>query len=237
MTAFWERDEEVVLFVSRDGGETLQGPRPIIRPEPKPFEDNGLGAAHAFPRSFGWPVLAVDPRTAGRLFVVWGDYRHGDRDVFCVASGDQGTTWSAPVRVNDDPVGNGRDQLTQFVAVDPTDGAVYVLFYDRRDDPDNVAPTVTLARSTDGGRTFTNYGWGTTPLRPTKACFGDYIGLAARSGRVYAAWVEDVPTEHQRAEPAGLVQSGRMTLKPGDWPSGPAAIRVGVADFGDDHSR
>ena len=118
-----------------------------------------------FPRPGGWPVVAIDPRGSGRLFVVWGDYRRRPR-IVCATSEDSGRTWTEPVRVNDDPRGNGKDQSMQWLAVDPTDGAAYVVFYDRRDDPDNVSATVTLARSTDGGRTFTNYAWSDTASGP-----------------------------------------------------------------------
>ena len=43
------------------------------------------------------------------------------------------------------------------MAVDPQSGAVNLIFYDRR--TDNEKTTVTLARSTDGGKTFQNYTW------------------------------------------------------------------------------
>ena len=53
-------------------------------------------------------------------------------DVHFIRSTDGGTTWSAPVRVNDDPIGNGKVQFLTWMAVDPTDGSVNVIFYDRR---------------------------------------------------------------------------------------------------------
>ena len=58
--------------------------------------------------------------------------------------------------MNDDPVGNGAAQFFTWMAVDPVDGSVNVVFYDRRD----LAGTLTgltLARSTDGGQTFVNH--------------------------------------------------------------------------------
>ncbi len=231
MYVYFTRDSEVAVAVSRDGGETFADPVTITRPSPNPNKYTGPGAAYAFPRSFGWPSMAIDPRGKGRLFVAWGDYRNGDRDVMSVTSADQGRTWSKPVRVNNDPVGNGRDQLTQFVAVDPTDGAAYVLFYDRRNDAKNMLPTVTLARSVDGGRTFTNYAWSNKVLDPKQAVFGDYIGMAARGGLVYGAWVENIDSEPGPRKSPQKVLSGSMTLEPDDWPFGPAAIRVGIADF------
>ena len=48
---------------------------------------------------------------SGRIYVVWPDSRNGDPDILLIWSGDGGTTWSAPVRVNDDAVGNKADQF------------------------------------------------------------------------------------------------------------------------------
>ena len=137
---------DMMLTVSKDGGETFSPPAPVAR------SDSGSNVVANFPRPGGWPIMALDPRGSGKVFVVFGDSRHGDRDILCTTSSDGGTTWSAPVRVNDDPKGNGRDQVMQWLAVDPKDGAAYVIFYDRRSDPKNLLPTVTLARSTEHGR-------------------------------------------------------------------------------------
>src|SRR5262249_13185530 len=105
----------------------------------------------------------------------------------------------------------------------PADGAAYLLFYDRRDDSENVLAAATLARSTDGGRTFVNYRWSDEVSNPLETCLGDYLGLASLDGRVYAAWTESVRGETEPA--ADDVAPGRL------FPYGPAAIRVGCADF------
>ena len=147
----------------------------------------------------------------------WGDYRNGDIDIFVATSADRGRTWSKPTRVNDDPLHNGKDQFMQWVAVDPVDGSAYVMFYDRRGDSTNVRPIVVLARSTDGGRSFTNYAWTDVVFDPRESSFlGDYNGLTALNGRVYGIWPEEAQT------PAKLENGrrGRNTI-----------IRVGVAEF------
>src|SRR5438874_2404301 len=41
-----------------------------------------------------------------------------------------------------------------------------VLFYDRRNSQNNRKQSVTLARSTDGGRTFKNYSWTNETFAP-----------------------------------------------------------------------
>ena len=48
------------------------------------------------------------------------------------SSRDSGKTWSAPVRVNNDPPGNGAFQFLTWMAVDQTDGSINIIFYDRR---------------------------------------------------------------------------------------------------------
>ena len=112
-----------------------------------------------------------------------------------MASRDGGERWESPVRVNDDPLGNGKDQLFTWMAVDPADGSVNIVFLDRRD-TEGTAQRVTVARSTDGGRTFAN----TTVDQEAFSCagvgfYGDYLAVAAHAGRVVAAWPHCVGDE------------------------------------------
>jgi hypothetical protein len=166
----------------------------------------------------GFPQVGVDWKS-GKLYVTWSDYHNGDIDVFLISSADHGRTWSEPLRVNDDPLHDGRDQFFQFLAVDPLRGDVYVQFYDRRDDPQNRKTRMTLARSTDGGRTFTNYAWTDTPFEGQSLFLGDYTWLAAWDGRVYGVWAEAAP------QMSGADSSAQSRMR------GATVIRVGTADF------
>ena len=89
-----------------------------------------------------------------------------------------------PVRVNDDPIKNRKEQFFTWMSVDPADGSVNLVFYDRRD-TEGAMTRLLLARSIDGGKTFVNY-----PIdQPTFKCddkvfFGDYTGISAFNGRV-----------------------------------------------------
>ena len=68
--------------------------------------------------------------------------------------------------------------------MDPADGSVNVVFYDRRG-LEGTLTGLTLARSVDGGRTFVNHRVGHKPFAcQDKVFMGDYIGLAAQGGRV-----------------------------------------------------
>jgi len=211
---------DVMREASRDAGETFDPPRRVSTLTSNPER------VAEFPRVVEIPNIAVDAQ--GRLFAVWGDSRNGDADVFSSTSGDGGRTWTSPVRVNDDISSNGKDQVLHWLAVDHTDGAAYVLFYDRRGDPKNLLPTMTLARSIDGGKSFVNYAWTVTPSDPNQANLGDYIGLAAAGGRVYGAWPENVPGPMPAKLPPSVAPSDTYYVK---WPLGTSAIRVGIADF------
>ena len=220
--AIWSQDDDIFLSISRDGGRTFSRARPIIHTAPIMF------AVQALERANGFPQIAIDPRSQ-RLYVAWSDYRNGDLDIFCSTSTDQGKKWSAPVRVNSDPVHDGADQFFQWLAVDPTDSSANVLFYDRRLDPENRTQTVTLARSVDDGRTFQNYAWTHDAFDAAAVFFGDYIGLAAWGGRVYGIWMEKpVVTAEVRQEenqPEKKSAEGRKPKRAG------TVIKVGVADF------
>lgn len=95
--------------------------------------------------------VAVDD--SGGVFVSWYDARNGDWDVFLRRSSDGGLTWDKPVRLNDDPLHDGRDQYLPRLSVSPS-GRIDAIFYDRRGDTDNIGTNVEYTWSTDGGRTF-----------------------------------------------------------------------------------
>jgi len=218
--AAWAQDNKIMLVTSKDGGRTFSHAREIIPTAPIMFQIQNLE------RTNGFPQIAIDPRgghKGGRLYVTWSDYRNGDTDIFLSTSEDHGKTWSPAARVNNDPVHNGADQFFQWLAVDPTDGAIYVVFYDRRGDAEDRKQTVVLARSTDGGQSFNNFAWTSEPFDANGVFFGDYTGLAALHGRVYGVWMEkpikSTPT-------AATTNSEASKKRPG------TIVRVGIADFG-----
>ena len=202
----WADGHHLVFTVSSDGGRTFVPTRNIVDTAPTMF------SIEAVARANGFPQIAIDPRggpKGGRLYVTWADYRNGEVDVFCSSSRDYGATWSPATRVNGDPAHDGADHFFQWMAVDPSDGSIYVVFYDRRGDPKNRAQAVVIARSTDGGQSFQNYSWTEQPFNAKGGFIGDYNGLAAANGRVYGIWTE----------------------KPENITTRDTVIRVGTADF------
>jgi hypothetical protein len=210
----WNQGLNITLAVSKDGGKTFAPSRPIFDVGPPYF--GGTGSIPGVSRAMGFPQIGIDSKS-GALYVTWSDYRNGDVDVFIARSSDRGRSWTKPLRVNDDAIHNGDDQFFQWMAVDPVNGDVYVQFYDRRDDPNNRSTRVTLARSTDGGKTFKNYDWSDQPFTGENAFLGDYMWLTAYNGRVYGIWAE--------------APEGYVTSTPRRGTSSPTIIRVGTADF------
>lgn len=202
----WDDREGIMMAVSHDGGVSFTQEQRILRTGPAFFGVNGVS------RSNGFPQIGIDPGN-DKLYVAWSDYTNGDVDVFVSSSSDHGQNWSAPVRVNNDPIHNGADQFFQWMAVDPVSGAINLIFYDRR--PDNSGTTVTLARSSDGGATFNNYGWDTQSFEADGDFLGDYLALAAHGNKVYGAWA------HQTSESSKSERGKKMRT----------VLRVGTADF------
>jgi len=178
----WAGPAGLVFKKSTDGGETFSKEKVISQmPGGWDFSVDGLERAN------GMPLTAVDLSDGpnkGTLYVNWIDAREGDPDVFLMSSKDGGETWSTPVRVNDDPVKNGKAQFFTWMSVDPVDGSVNIVFYDRRDTAGSMTKVV-MARSIDGGKKFVNH----KVDQPAFKCnsntfFGDYTGISAFGGRV-----------------------------------------------------
>lgn len=215
--AIWQDGNTIVLTESHDGGNHFSHPQRILETGPPYF-----GEVPGVARVDGFPQIAIDSRPGQNesLYVTWSDYRNGDIDVFLSSSADRGQSWSSPIRVNDDPIHDGIDQFFQSMTVDPSTGDIYVVFYDRRTDPENRKLTLTLARSTDAGQSFRNYAWSTSPWDGQNAFLGDYTWIAAFNNRVYAAWTETVPANRAATARQAAADSQPKTK-----------IRVGIADF------
>lgn len=188
----WAGPKGLIFKKSVDGGLTFARDK-VIAQMPGGWDMSIKG----IDRSNGMPVTGVDTsagRRRGAIYVNWIDERNGDPDVFLASSVDGGETWSAPARVNDDALKNGKEQFFTWMAVDPMDGSVNIIFYDRRDTQGTLTK-LTLARSTNGGRTFVNYKLDQEPFACNeKVFFGDYISIAAYNGRVvpmYTHFIND----------------------------------------------
>lgn len=186
----WAGPLGLVFDKSLDGGFSF-GKDKVIGTIPGGWDFSVTG----LDRANGMPNTAVDLSNGpnkGTLYVNWIDARNGDLDVFVMSSRNGGDSWSQPVRVNDDKLKNGKEQFFTWMAVDPVDGSVNVVFYDRRDTA-GALTGLTLARSVDGGRTFVNRKIDVPPFAPnSRVFFGDYSGIAAYGGRVVPVFMHFV---------------------------------------------
>jgi len=144
-----------------------------------------------------FPHMAVDLSGGpfhNNIYVVWNDLRNGDDDVFLSISSNGGDTWTSAQRINNDPVNNGKDQYWPSIAISEI-GEIVILFYDTRNTPNNNIIEAYIARSTDGGATFTNELVSTQPS-PTNipnndVRFGDYIHIDFYGGNIVPVWTDE----------------------------------------------
>src|SRR5439155_26426552 len=186
----WAGPQGLVWARSDDGGWTF-GKNKVISDMPGGWDIaiKGLGRANGLP-SAGVDVSGGKDR--GSLYVAWADTRHGDPDVFLIASRDGGATWGKLLRVNDDLRGNGKEQFFPWLVVDPVDGSVNIAYYDRGP-YDGTRTGLTLARSVDGGRTFVRHKINQEPFVTQKfGFFGDYLGIDAFGGRVAILYMHPI---------------------------------------------
>lgn len=167
------------------------------------------------------PIIAVDRSGSaanGRLYVAFASHgTGGDRaDVYLTSSQDDGATWSAPSRLNDDATAN--DQWYPFVAVAPN-GSVAVSWYDRRLDDQNTLIDVFLRISPAGGASFgpnlkiTDVSFPprgvirSTGFPPYTCYLGSYNWIAADAAHFYLVWTDN------RMVTAGTVDPNIMFAK------------------------
>ncbi|MGB5288526.1 MAG: sialidase family protein, partial [Ignavibacteriaceae bacterium] len=182
-------------------------------------------------RVASFPSMAVDRSGGpnnGTIYITWPQDdvapAGNDPDIVVTKSTDGGTTWAAPIRVNDDALNNAKDQYYPWCTVDQSTGQFMIVFYDSRNVPNNQAE-VFMARSLDGGNTFENFQVSDQPHTPQPISglaggyAGDYIGVAALNDVAYPFWADNrLGTDHYQAWTA-LVSFGPPC--PIDPPSNP----------------
>ncbi len=144
-------------------------------------------------RTNGMPFIVCDQSDSphrGRLYLVYGDTLHGDADIFLRSSDDEGSTWSQPLRVNHDSIGNGKSQYLPNLAIDQTTGDLAIIYYDRRESENDLFNDVYLALTRDGGATFKEIKLNTwiTPPHGKTSFSGDYIDLDFHNGQIATVW-------------------------------------------------
>lgn len=198
--ANWTDGEDAIGFSkSTDGGTTWTTLRAY---ENVNFGIRGNLSSKGGMRVNSFPSMAVDRSGGpndGTIYICWPQRNvapaGSDPDVVMIKSTDGGTTWSAPFRVNDDPLNNGKDQIFPWCTVDQSTGQLLVVFYDSRNVSNNMAE-VYMASSFDGGNTFNNFvvsdqSFVIGPISGFAGGYGgDYIGVAAVNDVAYPFWMD-----------------------------------------------
>jgi hypothetical protein len=183
----------LVLARSTDGGATFEPNVPLFPIHQPPFTLPGENWRH-----FTYHSLAYDP-VRRWLTVIWPDYRDSSTEginILLSRSTDLGATWTSPTRLNDDPPGIVRDQWFPALAAAP-DGRLTAVWLDRREDPQNRLYYAYARTSLDGGLSWQpGVRISSAPSNPNVGSppgaegIGDYIGISAGPGVVWASWTD-----------------------------------------------
>ncbi|MEI6539571.1 MAG: proprotein convertase P-domain-containing protein, partial [Planctomycetota bacterium] len=147
----------------------------------------------------------------GFLYLLYTDElidENNNTEIFLRSSSDNGATWSARVRVNDDLT--NRSQWFGKIALDQTTGDLGATWYDARNDPSNIKVQLFGSISSDGGSTWdTNTRISAGTIDGTVAAtggqqLGDYIGLTFDAGKLHPTWSDN--SNSTLNNPDGILQ-------------------------------
>ena len=113
-------------------------------------------------------------------------------DVMFVRSTDGGSTFSAPRRINDDPVNHAKWHWFGTLSVAPS-GRIDVVWYDTRNAPNNVTSQLFYSYSIDGGNTWSPNVAVSNPFNPyigypNQSKIGDYITVVSDDASANVAY-------------------------------------------------
>jgi len=153
-------------------------------------------------RSNGLPQVAVDISGGSRngwIYIITTELNNppagSDPDIILHRSTDNGDSWSDGIRVNKDPVNNGKIQYFPLLEIDDN-GMLNILFYDDRNTTSD-SSDVFLTRSADGGNTWKEYSIKNSRFKPKPVIGGssnyqgDHVSLLAVNNLLYAFWMAD----------------------------------------------
>jgi hypothetical protein len=147
--------------------------------------------------TFAWDLSTARHGPDGRVHLVYTDEvvnESHDTDISWTYSDDAGSTWQAPVRVNDDPASPITSQFLPAIAVDQTTGHVAVSWYDPRDDPQNLESHLYFAALPNDETEFlTNVriSTGASLATSSENSQADYMAIAFQDDVAYPIWVDN----------------------------------------------
>lgn len=167
---------------------------------------NGVKTSSLSPwniRINGYPHIDADKSGGERngwIYIVTGEKNLSpagtDPDVVFHRSSDGGDTWSSGVRVNQDPINNGKVQYFPAINVDEF-GGINVIYYDNRNITSD-SMDVYLSRSTDGGNSWNDFRINENRFLPKTVSGsggsgnqGDNIGITSAGKKLWPVWMDD----------------------------------------------
>jgi hypothetical protein len=198
----WPSDETAIGFAKSLNGGTVFTPATRILSNIKGIrttETNKNMRVNSF------PCMAVDNSNGphkGNIYIVWanrgvpGVNAGNDIDVYLIRSTDQGSSWSVPTRINQDPSGLGKEHFFPWISCDPATGNLCVVYYDDRE-VDSTSLETWISYSYNAGDTWTDMKVSDVSFTPIPVAglavryFGDYIGLTCRNMMAYPVWTDN----------------------------------------------
>jgi len=181
----------MLLDKSTDGGVTWGNDIVVDTILLPPLQLNGGIEA----RAKGAAVIRTSPSNSNQLYIVYAadpdNLGADEADIFFISSSDGGATWSSPpLRVNDDVSTN--DQVLPWMEV-KTSGVIDIVWYDRRNDPLDLAWDVYSTTSVNGGSSFAtntqlNVTSFSTPQTASGPWFGEYLALAVADSTAHVVF-------------------------------------------------
>jgi hypothetical protein len=196
-------DPHLLFQRSTDGGQTfLANAVQIDKAGQYTDFDDGTGSDTIPPTHFrapNTPSLAYSPRTGKLLFVYQNNINRpaSAADISYQTSTDGGLTWSDASFLSTDSSGQAaaNDQFFPWAASTES-GRFYVIWFDRRLDPNNVRINTWQAVSGNDAASFSSAKISSQDWNPNDGFFtsgafiGDYNALAASDQQVYPVWTD-----------------------------------------------
>jgi hypothetical protein len=196
-------DPHLLFQRSTDGGQTfLANAVQIDKAGQYTDFDDGTGSDTIPPTHFrapNTPSLAYSPRTGKLLFVYQNNINRpaSAADISYQTSTDGGLTWSDASFLSTGSSGQpaANDQFFPWAASTES-GRFYVIWFDRRLDPNNVRINTWQAVSGNDAASFSSAKISSQDWNPNDGFFtsgafiGDYNALAASDQQVYPVWTD-----------------------------------------------
>ncbi len=185
--ATWASPGGLAFQLSKDDGKTWLKQEKIINPIVNGW-DYKINKIH----SNGLPIVAFSKNSkidANRIYISWGDEKYGNanKDIFLVYSDDMGENWTEPILVSYHP--NHKERFFPKLAVDTSNGFVYLLYYDQQNTLDKNSADIYIALSKNGGLKFEYFKLTSQAIGIKPYSFSEHaLEFSSEKNILYANW-------------------------------------------------